>query len=418
MKEIINYIIRFIFLIYSIVSVKKRVLFLPHPGMVVNDKYSIINYRSDCALSLANYILENKLLNNKILTIAISKQNDINKLLKYISANFPNRKIDFIYSFDATESKRDIINRLRFYKAIAESSHVFTSITYFLRPLLYNKNQEIVDLGYFSCPFKNDIFSNKSALYMNLDKISERDCRYYVCASELSIRLILPSMSIKYENFLNLGMCRNDYLFSNDSENSLRNEIINSVQYYVRKIILYTPTHRDYENSKLTPARELLGFDADLNAIDDFLSLNGYVIICKLHPKQNKEVIKKSLPKSIILHEPNDSYGLAELMKISDALVTDYTSGYFDYLILDKPVIFNFYDIAIYKNIRGFTFEPIESICAGDIINDENSFINALSNIDNNYIVNKQKRQFVRDLVFTHQDTNSCKRVFNYFFQS
>lgn len=416
MKQLFDYTIRLFFLIYSIFSNKKRVLFLPHPGMVVNDNYSIMNYHSDCALSFANYILANNLLKNKVITIAISKHNSIEKLVKYINTSFPNRNVDFVLTFDATATGRDVFNRLKFYKVIAQSSHIFTSITYFLRPLFYNKKQTIVDLGYFSCPFKNDLFSSTSNMYMGMDKITEKDCRYYVCASELSIRLIMPSLSIKYDNFLNLGMCRNDYLFSNKNEKLLRNKIISSIKYNVNKIILYTPTHRDYEQSKATAARELLGFDADLNTIDNFLSSNGYVIICKLHPKQNKDIIKKSLPKSIILHEANDSYGLAELMKISDAMITDYTSGYFDYLILDKPVIFNFYDCFKYKHTRGFTFDPIESICAGDIIYNQNSFIKAISNIYNNYTIYKEKRKFIRDLVFSHQDPDSCKRVFEYFF--
>ncbi|MCS2279479.1 CDP-glycerol glycerophosphotransferase family protein [Bacteroides thetaiotaomicron] len=41
-------------------------------------------------------------------------------------------------------------------------------------------------------------------------------------------------------------------------------------------------------------------------------------------------------------------------------MITDYTSTYFDFLLVNKPVIFNFYDIEEYRRVRGFSFEPIE----------------------------------------------------------
>lgn len=420
MKRIVNYIFKLAFYLYSFISNKKRILFIPHPGMARNDNYSIMNYHSDCALSFANYILTNKLLADKIITITISKHNDIENLRKYTTTQFPDRKIEFVYSFDAVSSGsiRDIHNRLKFYKAISESSHIFTSITYILRPLFSNKQQIVVDLGYYSCPFKNDLFNKDAPIYMGIDKISEKDCRYYVCASELSIRLILPTMSIPYEKYLNLGMCRNDYLFSDKTEDQLRAKLKDSVNYQVNRIILYTPTHRDYENDKGSTniSRELLGFDADIDSINSCLIANECMIICKLHPKQNKEIISKSLPPSIILHEANEEYGLSELMKASDALITDYTSGYFDYLILNKPVIFNFYDVDIYKKTRGFTFEPIESICAGDIVYDENSFKKAISDLDQNEHVNNKHREIIRNMVFSHQDTCSCERIFEFIF--
>lgn len=415
--EYVNYLLRIPFFIYSYFSTKSRILFIPHSGMARVDKYNIRNYKSDCALSLANFILENNLLYDKIITIVISESSNELELTSYINETFGSRQVEFVYCFDPLSSKQAIIKRLYFYKAISQSSHIFTSITYMFRPLFLKKQQVVVDLGYYSCPFKSDLFLPNSSFNTGVKKVSNKDCHHYITTSEFSSRLILPIMSIPYENFIPLGMCRNDYLIKEEDLSSIRNQFISRVCYDVKKIILYTPTHRDYEQSMGNDlSRELLGFEADLNKLNESLIDNQMLIVCKLHPKQNINAIKRQVPQSIIVYEPDGTFGLTELMKISDALLTDYTSGYFDYLLLDKPVIFNFYDIELYKKTRGFTFEPIESICAGEIVSNELTLIESLNNLNNNYIQYQNKRDFVKNLVFANIDNNSCRRVFDYFF--
>ena len=256
--------------------------------------------------------------------------------------------------------------------------------------------------------------------FINYRKVCAKDYDFYICSSNFSILSIYPTFSIPYHNYLSLGMCRNDYLFSSEDQGQeIKLKFKENVSYDVKTIVLYTPTHKDYERDLgISAARELLGFKANLITLDKFLKSNGILIICKLHPHQNKEVIKKALPESIQIFEANAYFGLSELMKASDALITDYTSGYYDYLILDKPVIFNFYDVELYNETRGFTIMPVETICAGDIIKSEEELIYSLSHLDQNYINNAEKRKLLKEHVFSSQDSNSCKRVFEYFFSN
>ena len=251
---------------------------------------------------------------------------------------------------------------------------------------------------------------------MGLDSFDEKDLDYYICNSELAIRLIMPSMSLDYGRYLNLGNCRNDYLISDEYPTDVRKELEAKVSYPVKDIILYTPTHRDYEQSLTSAAsRQLLGYEMDLGQFGKKLKDNGILIVCKLHPKQNRTVIEQSLPESIIIHEANSRYGLSELMKASDALLTDYTSGYYDYLLLDRSVIFNFYDIDRYKHSRGFTFTPIESICAGEIVKDAAGLENALMSLDENTAKYKTAISLFLPRFFTYSDTKSTYRIFERF---
>lgn len=411
-KETVKDILQAMLARRSSVVAHNRLLFMPHHGMAVNDRYNLMNWRSDNALTLAHYILDNGMCKDKLITVAVSSDDDIVGLERYVAKKYPGREVEFVRFFGDITKKE----RWTFYRILTECSHVFSSITYGLRPFSKVKSTIYVDLGYFPMPFKNDIFSKTDPLYMGLDRFDEKDIDYYVCNSELAIRLIMPSMSLDYGRYLNLGNCRNDYLISDEYPSDVRKELESKAGYPVKKIVLYTPTHRDYEQSLSNEAsRQLLGYDMDLMAFGDRLKKNGVLIVCKLHPKQNRAVIERSLPGSIIIHEANGRYGLSELMKASDALLTDYTSGYYDYLLLDKPVIFNFYDIDRYKNSRGFTFTPIESVCAGDIVKDSSGLENALMSLDDNDSEYKEKRRFVRDLVFTYYDTDSTYRIFERF---
>lgn len=411
-KEGIKYLLQSILACRARYSDRDRLIFIPHHGMAVNDKYNIMNWRSDNALTLARYILDNGKCRHKIITIAVTSDDDLELLNDYVKTRYPDRRVEFM-RFLGDISKKD---RWRFYRVLTESSHVFSSITYRLRPFSKSSYATYVDLGYFPMPFKNDIFSKSDPLYMGLDNFDENDLDYYICNSELAIRLIMPSMKLDYGRYLNLGNCRNDYLISDDYPYDVRKELELKVSYPVKKIVLYTPTHRDYEEALTAEAsRQLLGYEMDLASLGDNLRNNGVLIVCKLHPKQNRAVIERALPEGIVIHEANNRYGLSELMKASDALLTDYTSGYYDYLLLDKPVIFNFYDIDRYKNSRGFTFTPIESVCAGTIVKSAEELEQALMEIEENKLKYSEMRRFVKNLVFTYSDTKSTYRIFERF---
>lgn len=89
--------------------------------------------------------------------------------------------------------------------------------------------------------------------------------------------------------------------------------------------------------------RSILGYvDCDLLKLSKILLKFNAALILKLHPLQNKTVLKKDLPKGILVFEQTYKYGLYDLLSFSDGMITDYTSTYFDFLLVNKPVIFNF----------------------------------------------------------------------------
>lgn len=118
----------------------------------------------------------------------------------------------------------------------------------------------------------------------------------------------------------------------------------------------------------------------------------------KLHPKE-EEYYKKTfegfsnikLCTSEFLAKYNlDIY---QILSETDLLITDYSSVYFDYLLLDKPILFLNTDLDQYRNNRGFLLNPFEFWTPGPKVNIYNHFICELEKLltDEKYYKTERK---------------------------
>src|SRR5699024_3537431 len=79
---------------------------------------------------------------------------------------------------------------------------------------------------------------------------------------------------------------------------------------------------------------------------------------------------------------------IQELMMISDTLITDYSSVFFDYLNTDKPILFYTYDLEEYRDqLRGF-YMNFEEEAPGPLCLTEQSLYDAI------YHLEKTKEQY------------------------
>ena len=142
-----------------------------------------------------------------------------------------------------------------------------------------------------------------------------------------------------------------------------------------KKVILFAPTYRGsgqkdayYDYSKLDLARiaEACGDDT--------------VFAVKMHPFiQEKIEIPKEYAKTIIdlsgYPEINDLYYIADL------LITDYSSDFFEFALLRKPVLFYTYDRDFYQITRG-VHRDIRETAPGRICDTFDELIDAIKNRD------------------------------------
>lgn len=405
----INYLIGILIGLIKILPIKllslflkprpNQLAFIPHGGMYGNG-YDLVNYKSDNALSLLVYMI-NRYGNTYSYRIAcdIRQYDGIKDDIKKRFSNINIICVPFLgpHSF-----------RWSLYKELIRSSYIFTCEGY---PLPFKRKwHKVVFLSYFK-PFKDDYKYHQIARKEHFDKLFDVS----ISTSSTYSNIVAHAYNVPFSKFVSLGFSRDDMLLSDYYCPPLDKAICSSVDYEVKNVFLYTPTHRDYE-SQTTEERELLGFKVHKEKFENFLRKNGIIIICKIHTAQNKSVIDNKAINGVFVHSATEEYGLCELLQRADCLITDYTSTYFDYLLLDRPVLFNFYDVEKYEKSRGFSFDPLQSIIAGDVFIDEESFYKMAQKVVDGIDEYAQKRKFVKDLMHKYIDNNSSKRICDYLF--
>ena len=103
---------------------------------------------------------------------------------------------------------------------------------------------------------------------------------------------------------------------------------------------------------------------------------------------------------------------IAELYLVSDILITDYSSVFFDYANLRRPILFYTYDLDKYENeLRGFYID-IHSEVPGPLLRTTEEVIDALNNIDEIASQYSEKYDEFYDRFCSIEDGNASKRIF------
>lgn len=124
-----------------------------------------------------------------------------------------------------------------------------------------------------------------------------------------------------------------------------------------KKIFLYAPTFRDESDTLLLGLKT----KEEIQDFIKYLADRNIVLVIKMHAVEKKKV--EGIENCIVLDSKCD---ISIFMKLSDCLITDFSSVYFDYLILDKPIIFYPYDYEAYvSKDRGFMVD-INDYIPGD----------------------------------------------------
>ena len=101
-----------------------------------------------------------------------------------------------------------------------------------------------------------------------------------------------------------------------------------------------------------------------------------------------------------------------EYLNAADLIITDYSSVYFDYLLLDRPIVFTDKDINTYIMLKGLMLEPLDfwrpgaSVHTIDML--EMEVLDAIRGKDRY----EEQRKVLSDLVHRYQDAGATGRLF------
>jgi CDP-glycerol glycerophosphotransferase len=141
--------------------------------------------------------------------------------------------------------------------------------------------------------------------------------------------------------------------------------------------VLYAPTFRDDQAQGTNRFTFRLPFD--LHRVTAALGADT-VLLLRMHIVVSSAIdIPEDLAGRVL--DVSSYPEIQELYLASDALITDYSSVFFDYAALRRPILFYAYDLANYRdNLRGFYLD-YSSEMPGPILTSEDELLAALSDL-------------------------------------
>ena len=212
--------------------------------------------------------------------------------------------------------------------------------------------------------------ASKSRSGRSLRKVKKSyliDARRYnlmISPNSFCTEVFQSAFGVEKKQLLEIGYPRNDVLYD---------PALEKIEYLKEKynipkkknVLLYAPTWRD-DDYKL----EGYTFRLNLNLEMWKNILSDYIILFKPHYFIVNDIeIDEKYKDFIRIIDPQSD--INDLYLISDCLVTDYSSVFFDYALLVRPIYFYMYDLEKYeKNLRGFYLDIYKDL-PGEIYRDQ-----------------------------------------------
>ncbi|MCI3871847.1 CDP-glycerol glycerophosphotransferase family protein [Lactococcus petauri] len=230
-----------------------------------------------------------------------------------------------------------------------------------MAPYYYKKSDQVYLQTWHGVPLKrlgHDIIDNGSTYYRSkqsykqMVKSYDKDSRhwdYLIASSPFSAHVFETAFAFPQQKMLNVGYPRVDCLVQPDPAriSELKKKYHLPIN---KKIILYAPTWRDnsYNNAGYTFELKVNFYSWKRVLGEEYIVLfKPHYLICSTYH------IPQDLSDFVFLMDPNQDISDAYL--VSDALITDYSSVFFDYAQLERPIYFYMYDLGHYaKELRGF----------------------------------------------------------------
>ena len=267
---------------------------------------------------------------------------------------------------------------LKYFKLAATSKYWLTNTR---QPALLSKRKDQILIStWHGTPLKKlgfdmgNLYLDDPKSKFNYKKDSS-EWNYLISPNRFTTEKLRSSFAYEGE-VLEYGYPRNDILYNYDDE--LVDRIKGSLKLPKdKKVILYAPTWRDDESYDIGKVR--FNLKLDLNKLMESLS-DEYIILIRTH-----YFISNNLDLSDFrdfAFDVSKYEDIAELYLISDMLITDYSSVFFDYANLKRPILFYTYDLDKYSSmLRGFYLD-IHSEVPGPLLFTTDEVIEAIKNIN------------------------------------
>ena len=223
---------------------------------------------------------------------------------------------------------------------------------------------------------------------------------YMISPSAFTTEVFQSAFAIERERLIETGYPRNDILSNYNSDDIKKiKDKLNLPE--GKKIILYAPTWRDNSYNLKGYTFKL---EVDFKKWQKILGTD-YIVIFKPHYLIVNDFDLEAVKEFVYYIDPKED--ISSLYLIADVLVTDYSSVFFDYAILKRPIYFFMYDLDTYRDeLRGFYLDIYHDL-PGDVIESEDELIQKIFSEKFDY----NRLQIFNEQFNNHEDGNASKRV-------
>jgi CDP-glycerol glycerophosphotransferase len=211
----------------------------------------------------------------------------------------------------------------------------------------------------------------ETEIYRNNIVGESKNWSYLISPNNYSSEIFRSAFGFNGE-IIESGYPRNDKLYTaGENETAAIKENLKIPK--DKKIILYAPTWRDDDYFKVGQYK--FTFQFELDKMKERFG-DEFVLLTRMHylVAENFDFTAYGDFVKDVSSYPD----IADLYLVSDILITDYSSVFFDYAGLNRPIIFYMYDIEDYRDrLRGFYFD-IEKDAPGPIVENEKDLFEAI----------------------------------------
>ena len=302
------------------------------------------------------------------------------------------------------------IKSKEYLKELASAKYWF--INFKMYDHIFPKENQVLLQCWHGTPLKKlgfdlDTFTNAMNTAKELAHRYELETRkysYFLSPSRFASEKFISAWNLKAQNkeniILETGYPRNDFLFNYTDKNVKEIKAgLNIPQN--KKVLLYAPTYRDNQHS--AGKGYTYKTETDFDRLKEMLG-DEYIVLFRAHyfVANSFDFLKY---KDFII-DVSGYDDISRLYVISDILITDYSSVFFDYACLKRPIILYCYDLEEYRDsMRGFYFD-IESL-PFPIVKNEEDLAREIKNDDKE---NSKYPEFINKYCYL-DDGKASKRV-------
>lgn len=217
----------------------------------------------------------------------------------------------------------------------------------------------------------------------------------------------------KDENMRNFGYCRTDVMAANAGIRKNRD----------KTYIIWMPTYRQHTRAgslrienNFPLGLPVIKSNEQMAEINDFLRENNAVLYLRPHPAQDVSVMKLDEMSNIVIADNNYLNGtqIYDFLTGTDALITDYSSVYYDYLMIDRPIALAVEDLDDFRAKWPMYFDDFKANYKCPYIYTLDDLKAFIKNVVDNNDEYKLERTKAKERFNDYTDGKTCERIYNF----